>query len=154
MFTILKATSPRHLGEARALVIEYAGALGIDLCFQDFERELAHFPKPYAPPGGCLLVALEGDHVAGTVGLKQLDADTCEMKRLYVAPAHRGKNLGRQLADAVIAEGRAMGYKIMRLDTLARMKEAGPLYKSLGFTEIPAYYQNPEADVIYMERAL
>jgi ribosomal protein S18 acetylase RimI-like enzyme len=154
MAVIHSATSPHHIKEAKALVIDYAKALGVDLCFQDFDRELEYFPEPYAPPGGRLLVAIEIGHVVGIVALKRLDDKTCEMKRLYVAPAHRRQKLGRKLAEAAITEGRAMGYKTMRLDTLARMKEAGPLYQSLGFTEIPAYYQNPETDVIYMERAL
>jgi ribosomal protein S18 acetylase RimI-like enzyme len=154
MCIILRATSPEHISKAKALVIEYTRALGIDLQFQGFERELDQFPAPYAPPGGSLLVALDGNQMVGLVGLKQLAAGICEMKRLYVTPAARGRNLGRKLAKAAMDEGRVMGYKTMRLDTLARMPEAGPLYKSLGFREIDAYYENPEADAVYMERTL
>ena len=154
MCNIIRATSPDHISKAKALVIEYTRALGIDLHFQGFERELDQFPAPYAPPGGSLLVALDDDRLVGLVGLKQLGPDICEMKRLYVTPAARGRSLGRKLAQAAMDEGRAMGYKIMRLDTLARMPEAGPLYKSLGFKEIEPYYDNPEADAVYMERAL
>lgn len=154
MSVIVQATDPRHIAEAKKLVIEYAHALNIDLCFQGFDQEIKDFPKPYAPPGGVLLVALQDNHVVGMVALKRLSDKACEMKRLYVKPACRGHALGRKLAEAAINEGREMGYKIIRLDTLARMKEAGPLYKSLGFTEIPPYYHNPETDVIYMERAL
>ena len=154
MCMIIRATAPEHISEAKILVIEYTAALGIDLQFQGFQRELDLFPTPYAAPRGSLLVALDGGKVVGLVGLKQLGSDVCEMKRLYVSPAYRGRNLGRKLAEAAISEGQVMGYKIMRLDTLARMPEAGPLYKSLGFTEIAAYYDNPESDAVYMERRL
>jgi ribosomal protein S18 acetylase RimI-like enzyme len=143
-----------HLGAARALFAEYGASLRIDLAFQDFERELAELPGAYAPPNGRLLLAVDGPQIAGCVALRKLDVDCCEMKRLYVRPAYRGTGLGRTLATAIIAEGRALGHRVMRLDTLPSMGAAIGLYRSLGFVPIPAYRFNPVDGALYMEVCL
>jgi putative acetyltransferase len=88
---IVPAASPEMLDHARTLFREYAAALGVDLCFQNFDRELAALPGDYAPPTGRLLLAYLNDSPAGCVALRKLDADDCEMKRLYVRPSARGK---------------------------------------------------------------
>src|SRR2546426_4834914 len=121
---IVQALTPGHVAEARALFREYERSLGVDLCFQGFEQELAGLPGAYAPPRGRLLLSLDGAAPAGCVALRPLADAVCEMKRLYVRPAFRGRRAGRQLAEAVIAEARAIGYARMRLDTLPSMKEA------------------------------
>lgn len=148
---IIRAETPAHIAAARRLFRDYERFLGVDLCFQNFEAELAGLPGKYAPPEGALLLAMEGDQAAGCVALRRLEPGICEMKRLFVRPAHRGQGMGRKLAVRVIEEARTLGYQRMRLDTLARLTQALRLYRSLGFVEIPAYYPNPLSEVLYWE---
>lgn len=159
MTAIRPAATERDLGAARALFRAYAASLDFDLCFQDFEDELAALPGAYAPPEGALLLAERDGEVAGCVALRPLkdtsaEGRVCEMKRLYVRPAHRGCGAGRALAEAIVDVGRARGYAVMRLDTVASMEVARALYASLGFAETAPYYANPLPDVVYMQRRL
>lgn len=152
---IRPAASAGDTEAVRALFEEYQHWLGVDLCFQGFAEELRDLPGRYAPPAGCLLLARERDgRVAGGVGMWPLGKDVCEMKRLYVRPPWRGQGLGRRLAEAMIAAADAAGYARMRLDSLARLTAALSLYRTLGFVEMPAYYDNPLAEVVYMELVL
>jgi GNAT superfamily N-acetyltransferase len=146
-----RAETAEEFAAARVLFEEYAAALGVDLCFQNFERELNNLSVEYGPPGGRLLLATtEGAHV-GCVGVRKLDDGVCEMKRLYVRPRARGTGLGRVLAREIVGAARELGYRSMRLDTLPSMKEAVPLYRSLGFKETEAYRYNPVEGTLYME---
>jgi ribosomal protein S18 acetylase RimI-like enzyme len=131
----------------RELITEYANSLGVDLSFQDLDHELTTLQSFYE----LILVARDGDRVAGCVALRRIDDAICEMKRLYVRPAFRGINLGRELADSVIDAGRNRGYKRMRLDTLPTMTAAIPLYRALGFVEIEPYRFNPVPGTRFME---
>jgi ribosomal protein S18 acetylase RimI-like enzyme len=154
MLTIV-AASGADIEQIRALFREYEQSLGVDLCFQGFEEELADLPGSYAPPRGRLLIALDdAGKAAGCVALRPLGDEMCEMKRLYVRPSARGKSAGRALTTRVIEEARAAGYRTMRLDTLPVMNEAHALYESLGFRRIAPYYPNPVPGAIYMERRL
>ena len=148
---IIEVCAPDRLPTARELFIEYAQAIAVDLCFQDFERELTELPGRYAPPAGSLLLALDGTNAAGCVALRKIGDGICEMKRLYVRPAFRGQGLGRALARDIIAAARQIGYERMRLDTLSSMKEAIALYQSLGFRRIAPYYDNPNRCTVFME---
>ncbi|HYP54099.1 MAG TPA: GNAT family N-acetyltransferase [Pyrinomonadaceae bacterium] len=151
---IVHAETGAHLALVRELWLEYAASLGVDLSFQNFDRELADLPGDYARPRGRLLLALSGDEAAGTAALHEFDGDACEMKRLYVRPAFRGTGLGRRLAEAIIAEARAAGYRRMLLDTLPTMTGAAALYRTLGFQPIAPYRYNPVEGSLFMELKL
>lgn len=153
LIAITSADDPR-VADARALVREYTESLGVDLSFQDLEGEIAAFPSKYMPPEGALLVCDHGGALAGGVAMRRIDAQICEMKRLYVRPDFRGHGIGRILAEAVIDAARQVGYRRMRLDTLPGMDDAQRLYALLGFAEIAPYYENPVPGTRYLELAL
>src|ERR1035437_1890890 len=146
----IRPASFTDLDEIRAMLREYAAWLEVDLCFQNFEQELAGLPGDYAPPRGRLSIA-EG---AGCVALRPIDDETCEMKRLYVRPEYRGTGLGRRLIVAIIEEARGIGYARMRLDTMPKMDSAQRLYASLGIREIEACRYNPEPGARFLEATL
>jgi epoxyqueuosine reductase QueG/predicted GNAT family acetyltransferase len=150
--TDIVPATPEDLDAVRALFREYEASLPFDLSFQNFEQELAGLPSRYAPPSGQMLLAKCDRAVVGCVALRQIGEGLCEMKRLFVQPAFRGKGIGRALAEAIIEEGQRIGYKLMRLDTA--MEPAKSLYESLGFREIPPYQHVPVAGVVFMELEL
>jgi GNAT superfamily N-acetyltransferase len=140
---IIDAARPTDLPTVRALLREYAASLPFDLDFQGFDDELAMLPGAYAPPRGALLVARADTEIVGCVGVRALDEDTCEMKRLYVLSSQRGTGLGRRLAEASITEARRLGYRTMRLDTVPGMEAAQAIYGRLGFRNAEPYTANP-----------
>jgi ribosomal protein S18 acetylase RimI-like enzyme len=152
---LITPATPQLLDATRVIFREYAQSLGVDLCFQDFDAELARLPGEYATPDGALLLALVDGAVAGCGALRALpDADypnACEMKRLYVRPAFRRFGLGRLLAQALMDRGVQAGYHTLLLDTLDDMEAARGLYTSLGFTEVPPYYFNPIPGAHYLK---
>ena len=152
---IIRANSIDNIEHARELFQEYEAWLGINLCFQNFEKELAELPGEYVPPDGRLLLAIQDGSVAGCVALRKIGDGICEMKRLFVRAEFRGKGLGRQLVGAIIREAKEIGYQRMRLDTLPpKMNDAIALYRSLGFVEIEPYYRNPVPGAKFMELEL
>ena len=159
MYKIGMAVTSGDVDAVRLLFQEYANSLdeqGFAVCMalQAFEAELATLPGAYAPPAGCLLLATAHEP-AGCVALRPLDGPTvCEMKRLYVRPAHRAGGLGLALVERVVAEAGAAGYTRMRLDTLPTMRSAQRLYRALGFYEIPPYCANPVPKTLFFERRL
>lgn len=153
---ILRApSSPVEMDAVRDIFREYADTLGVDLCFQDFERELASLPGDYAEPRGALLLAEVEGAIAGCCALRPLDTadypNASEMKRLFVRKAFRGFGLGRELAEAMLDRARQAGYACVLLDTLDDMESARALYTDLGFAEIPPYYHNPIAGAHYLK---
>ena len=152
---VIQAETEEHINRARQLFREYEAWLNLDLCFQNFENELAQLPGAYAPPTGRLLLAFADDELAGCVALRRLSDDVCEMKRLFLRPHFHGRGLGRDLAERIIEEARAIGYQKMRLDTLSeQMGSAIGLYRALGFREIAPYYKNPVPGALFMELGL
>jgi ribosomal protein S18 acetylase RimI-like enzyme len=152
---LIQAKSAEEIQQVRKLFEEYVAWLGINLCFQNFDKEVAELPGDYAPPSGRFTLAIEGDDVAGCVALRRIGEDICEMKRLYVRPQFRGRGLGRTLTENLIQEARGIGYKRMRLDTLpGKMDPAIAMYRSLGFKNIEPYYNNPVEGAAFMELKL
>ncbi len=150
--TLQLIDEPHHmqLPALRELLLEYQRWTGVDLCFQDFEREMQELPGAYAPPDGRLYLAWVESEVAGCIALRRHDAQTGEMKRLYVRPAYQGKGLGRLLAEYIMLDARQIGYQRLLLDTLPIMQSAQAMYAKLGFQEISAYIHNPVEGVKYM----
>ena len=149
---IILAQSAAEIEHARELFREYEAWLEVDLCFQDFEKELAELPGKYARPEGRLLLAFDKGQLAGCVALRKIGEGVCEIKRLFLRPRFRGQGLGRRLAEATIREAKQIGYERMRLDTLPpQMNDAIALYRSLGFKEIEPYYDNPVPGAKFME---
>lgn len=152
MLRLTQATTYRDLEQARELFKEYEASLGVSLCFQNFAEEVANLPGEYAPPRGRLLLLREFDQIVGCVAMRPAGSTTCEMKRLFLRPAYRGRGLGRVLVEAIIEEAQKIGYAHMRLDTMTdRMGRAVELYKSLGFIEIEPYYDSPVDTTKFME---
>jgi putative acetyltransferase len=152
------AETPELLDVARGVLREYAASLQVDLCFQNFDAELARLPGDYAAPSGKLLLAWVDGQLAGCGALRACSeadyANACEMKRLYVRPGFRRCGLGRVLAEALLDEARRAGYSVMLLDTLDDMEAARELYERLGFVEIPPYYYNPIPGAHYLKAEL
>jgi GNAT superfamily N-acetyltransferase len=146
---LVRPNTPAQWRVARGLVEEYAEQLGIDLTFQDFEREINAMPHEYGPPDGCFVLAQVDGACVGCGGVRRFDARTCEMKRLYVTAAARGGRVGRAIAEALVAFARARGYEAMLLDTLPTMTAAHALYASLGFVRTDAYRFNPVAGTTF-----
>ena len=147
--------TPEWLVATRLIFAEYAEQLGVDLCFQNFDAELAGLPGEYADPAGALLLALVNGELAGCCALRGLAAvdypNAGEMKRLFVREPFRRLGLGRQLAEAVLDAARVAGYHCVLLDTLDDMESARALYTDLGFVAIPPYYHNPIAGAHYLK---
>lgn len=144
------ATTADDYALARELIEEYLAALPFEVDFQDVDAELADLPALYGAPNGVILLGFVAEAPAGVVGLSRFDGPTCEMKRMFVRPAHRGSGLGRRLAHDVITAAQSLGYARMLLDTVHELREANALYESLGFRDVPPYRYNPRPDARYL----
>lgn len=138
----------------RELFEEYWAELAVDTCFQGFSEELKTLPGKYSPPRGVLFAVFDGEFPVACGALRELDRDTCELKRIYVRPVHRGFGLGRRITIELLDQARQMGYRVARLDTLRILSAARSLYESLGFYEIEPYNDAGGNDVVYFERTL
>ena len=155
---LVSPDTPELIEATRTLLREYATALGVDLCFQNFEHELATLPGEYTAPHGLLLLAYLDGELAGCGSFRALHEsdypNACEMKRLYVRKAFRRFGIGRVLAQALMDRAREAGYSTMLLDTLDDMEAARGLYETLGFEEVPPYYYNPVPGAHYLKSDL
>ena len=149
-FRIAETRWPDDRATVLSLFREYVTSLAEDISFQNVDDELAALPGKYARPGGVVLIAWDGAEAAGAVAYRMFEPGVAEMKRLYIRPAFRGRGLGRELAEELIEDARAHGYRTMLLDTLASMASARALYRDLGFAPVEPYYENPLPGVAYM----
>lgn len=154
MIRLHAAASASDLESVRTLFHEYADSLGVNLDYQGFEAEVRDLPGTYAPPSGTLVLAFNDDELVGCVGVRPIDDEIAEMKRLYVRPAGRGLGLGRTLAESAIRFATVSGYSRMRLDTLPQMDRAQDLYRSLGFMPIDAYRYSAVPGTVFLELVL
>ncbi|URI07425.1 GNAT family N-acetyltransferase [Aquincola tertiaricarbonis] len=154
MLTIQPARFPDERDDVVAIFQEYVRSPSVSLDFQDYQQEFATLPGAYASPEGCLLLAREGAAVLGCAAMRRIDATTCEMKRVYVRPAARGKQLGRRLVEAILAEARTAGYARICLDVLPEFVAAQQLYASLGFRSAEAVSFNPVPGTRFLALAL
>jgi ribosomal protein S18 acetylase RimI-like enzyme len=139
-----------NIQDIKVLFEEYTSSLGIDLTYQNYDEEFSNLPGKYARPSGRLYIAYSDKIAAGCIGLRKIDAQICEMKRLYVRNQFRGFRIGKMLAEQVIVEAKAIGYNSVVLDTLSTMESARKLYKNLGFVEIAPYYDSPIHDTHFL----
>ena len=151
---IVGASGAGDIADVRSLLLEYQASLDVDLGFQGFPEEVAGLPGAYAPPSGRLLLARGEGIACGCIALQAIDAETCEMKRLFVRPACRNSGVGRVLVARLLDEARGIGYRTICLDTLPSMSRAAAMYERLGFTEIPPYRHNPVPGSRFMALAL
>ena len=164
MLAISQVSTPSEIKSVQELLREYTAwaftlTAGSDQAptFHGLEQELATLPGIYAPPTGCLLLAMQDGQSAGCIALKGHDATTGELKRLYVRPAFRGRNIGRQLVMALIAEARKFGYQRLILDSHISMTKAHEIYMAAGFRKVNTPSDFPEAlkpIVVFMELAI
>ena len=147
---IAEARWPDDRATVETLFREYVASLAEDISFQNVDDELSGLPGKYARPTGVVLIARDGKEAAGAVAYRMAEPGVCEMKRLYVRPAFRGRDIGRELANELIDDARERGYRTMLLDTLASMAAARALYRYLGFVPVAPYYDNPLPGVMYM----
>jgi putative acetyltransferase len=154
MLQLVQPDSPELWLAARRLVQEYAASLNFDLCFQDFAHELEVLDSEYGPPGGYFVLASWSGAFVGCGGLRRVDDSACEMKRLYIAPTHRGKGIGQAIARALIAQAGEAGYKSVLLDTLPSMAAAQHIYLGLGFMPTGPYRHNPVAGATFLKLQL
>lgn len=151
MVTLEQPQSPERWREARRLIEEYAASLDLDLSFQGFEQEIEHLSSEYGPPAGAFFLAVENGQAIGCIGLHRFFEEVGEIKRLYVAPAGRGRGVARALVERVLNAARELGYRRLLLDTLPSMKEARSLYQSMGFKPTEPYRFNPVAGTAFLE---
>ena len=139
---------------AKQLFQEYALSIGINLEFQQFEKELQIIKEMYGPPSGGIILVKSDENFMGCIGIRKISDTVGEIKRMYIKPAYQKRGLGRELLYKALELAKSCGYNTIRLDTLQDMVPAIRLYKEAGFYEIPAYYFNPMATAVYFEKQL
>ena len=153
-FVYKTAHTEKEFKQARMLFKEYADALGVDLSFQDFEKELETIQVQYNKPDGALLLVYANENTIACTAVRRSDEGTAELKRMYVKNEYRGHRIAVELLNRSLMTAKDLGYKKIRLDTLENMVKAQELYKSFGFYIIPPYRFNPIPGTVYMEKIL
>lgn len=151
-FTIHICSSKKDFKIAKTITHDYMQWLGMDLNFQNIDKEFQVFETMYGKPDGCFIYATVNDEIVGGIAIRKLNAEICEMKRLFVYEKFQSMGIGRVLCDEIIAISKELGYNKMRLDTVSKLESAIALYQKMGFYEIPAYYPNPDPTVKYLEK--
>ena len=149
--SIISADSAQLLSEVKNLLEEYGNTRIGDPALTSYREEIAQLPGVYGPPEGIILLALWNGQAAGCVALKKLGEKIGEVKRLYVSPAYRKKGIARKLMERLLIEAEGLGYQLIRLDSIPKMKAAQHLYERMGFEEIAPYWQNPNPGTRYFE---
>ncbi|WP_207515715.1 GNAT family N-acetyltransferase [Longitalea luteola] len=152
--TFRKAVSQQDFENGKQLFLQYIQSLDFELNFQDVDRELAEIATEYNDPTGVLLLVYDGDKAVACAGVRKIDATIAELKRMFVNPQYRGRQLGQQLLQQALSAASHLGYRFIRLDTVPRMHAAIKLYQSAGFYEIKPYRFNPIPGALFMEKEL
>ncbi len=150
----ITANSQHDFDIAKSLFQQYANSLSFNLCFQDFENELKQLHIQYNKPTGALLLAYQNNQAIGCVGVRQLNGEIAELKRMFVLPEYRKLKIGQRLLEGALKAAQELGYRKIRLDTLQDMVAAQSLYRQNRFYEITPYRHNPIVGAIYMEKVL
>jgi ribosomal protein S18 acetylase RimI-like enzyme len=145
------ASWPSDLDAVRRILSGYFDAYRADLGKQDFPGEMERLATYYDGRDAWLWVAEADGEAAGCIGLRRIDAGRCELKRMVVEPAARGRGLGAMLARHAVAEARRLGFEAVYLDTLPSMQSARRIYEALGFRACPPYYGSPLCGAVFME---
>lgn len=151
MINYIRANTDEEYEYAALLFKEYAAWLNIDLGFQHFDKELNEIKIMYAKPDGGIILCKTMNEYTGCVGIRKINSNTAELKRMFIKPAWQKQGIGKILLQKAVQLARGLNYKTIRLDTLNYMTPAIKLYKDSGFYEIPPYYNNPNATAVYFE---
>ncbi len=150
----IRVSTDMEYSQAKEIFIEYQQFLNVDLCFQSFESELSNLNIIYQEPKGIIILAKYDKQIVGSIALKPIEVNNCEIKRLYIKPAFRGKGIGKELLNLIMEFAVGSNYAKIKLDTLANLTEAISLYRNSGFIETNAYVYNPLESVIYFEKSI
>ena len=150
MSIIRHAIFPDEIASVLSIWREFIANSPVNLDYQGNDAEFADLPGKYAAPEGCVLLADRDGEIEGCIAFRKVSADICEMKRLYVRPHARGKQLGYDLVERLIAEARIAGYREMRLDVMEKSASARKLYKAFGFVPAEPISFNPAAGASFL----
>lgn len=152
MINYVRANTAEEYKYAALLFKAYAAWLNIDLGFQHFDKELKEIKTMYGKPGGGIILCKTNDEYVGCVGIRRVNSNTAELKRMFIKQDWQKQGIGKILLEKAVELARELNYTTIRLDTLNYMTPAIKLYKGCGFYEIPAYYHNPNATAVYLEK--
>lgn len=148
------AESDQDFEKCKDIIIEYLDTLGIDLSYMNLQHEFAEMKQMYGGNNGTFFYALDEKQIIGCVGIRRVESEIAELKRLYVRDNYRGYKVGVTLLENALKSAKNLGYKKIRLDVIPTLQIAKELYISFGFYEIEPYFNNPVKGTTYMEKNL